>query len=342
VSVCAQALHLVINFGLFRAYRSSAAWAGLALTSALYAFAYTSLAAVARPVYGDGGALVDGGGDLNLGGVTSYYHDLIWLSAAVQLGSLVTRRAWWLFLVVRVVTSRQRCCLTNCYPCQSPCGRSKTRGRDAVHAGAPVSALAALDKRAAAPLCCWQSAGVPGLCHGIGCCSVWQAGLYFYTCGYSLPSSSGDELLLARSWYSGRPWTAVRRPLQNARSAKSWSGRARAACDIGEMRTEGSCARAQSVRGLRVCVKCNARTVNTPLQPTACLYKELHVMYTPPYANAWPPNWMYVQCSCVRPGTKVCPLCRTQVPHQLQKAVQGYKQTSKRTAVFTALHQHGR
>lgn len=95
-----QALHLVVNFGLFRKYNSGFAWFGLLTTSLVYAIAYSALQSVARPVYDESGALVDGGGDLNLGGVTSYYHDLIWLAAAVQIGSLLSRRAWWLFLVV--------------------------------------------------------------------------------------------------------------------------------------------------------------------------------------------------------------------------------------------------
>ena len=47
---------------------------------------------------------MDGGGDLNLGGVTSYYHDLVWITAAYQLLRLITRHAWVLLLVVR-------CCL---------------------------------------------------------------------------------------------------------------------------------------------------------------------------------------------------------------------------------------
>ena len=96
----AQALHLSVNFGLYRKYNSGLAWLGLLTTSLVYAIAYSALQAVARPVYDESGALVDGGGDLNLGGVTSYYHDLIWLAAAVQVGSLLSRRAWWLFLVV--------------------------------------------------------------------------------------------------------------------------------------------------------------------------------------------------------------------------------------------------
>ena len=54
----------------------------------------------AAPLYGDNGELLDGGGDLDLGGVTSYYHDLIYLSAGVQLLSGLTDKAWLAFLLV--------------------------------------------------------------------------------------------------------------------------------------------------------------------------------------------------------------------------------------------------
>ncbi|KAK9830581.1 hypothetical protein WJX81_001121 [Elliptochloris bilobata] len=100
VVAVASALYLIITFGVYHKYSSSLAWLGLLATSAAYAFAYGALSAFARPVHDESGALVDGGGDLNLGGVTSYYHDLIYLTAAVQLGSLITRHAWWLITVI--------------------------------------------------------------------------------------------------------------------------------------------------------------------------------------------------------------------------------------------------
>ena len=43
---------------------------------------------------------MDGGADLSLGGMCSYYHDLIYLAAIVQLASVVTDRIWWSFLLV--------------------------------------------------------------------------------------------------------------------------------------------------------------------------------------------------------------------------------------------------
>ena len=54
----------------------------------------------AEPTYGPSGELVDGGADLSMGGMCSYYHDLIYLAAIVQVASIVSDRIWWSFLVV--------------------------------------------------------------------------------------------------------------------------------------------------------------------------------------------------------------------------------------------------
>ena len=43
---------------------------------------------------------MDGGADLNLGGVLGYYQDLLYICILVQLGSLLTRTFWLVFLTV--------------------------------------------------------------------------------------------------------------------------------------------------------------------------------------------------------------------------------------------------
>jgi hypothetical protein len=57
--------------------------------------------ACAEPTYNETGELEDGGADLNMGGVCTYYHDLIYLSAFVQIVAIFTDRAWLSFGVVR-------------------------------------------------------------------------------------------------------------------------------------------------------------------------------------------------------------------------------------------------
>lgn len=55
-----------------------------------------------EPTYGANGELLDGGSDLNMGGLCTYYHDLIYLAAIVQIGTIFSSRFWMAFLVVRV------------------------------------------------------------------------------------------------------------------------------------------------------------------------------------------------------------------------------------------------
>lgn len=54
-------------------------------------------------MYGPTGELVDGGADLSMGGMCSYYHDLIYLAAVVQVAATFTDRIWWSFLLVRAL-----------------------------------------------------------------------------------------------------------------------------------------------------------------------------------------------------------------------------------------------
>ena len=54
----------------------------------------------AAPTHGEQGEVVDGGADLNLGGVLGYYQDLLYICILVQFGSLLTRSFWLVFLTV--------------------------------------------------------------------------------------------------------------------------------------------------------------------------------------------------------------------------------------------------
>jgi hypothetical protein len=52
-------------------------------------------------VYGAGGELVFSGQDLSVGGVLSYFHDVLYIAAFVQLAGCATDYAWLAFLLVR-------------------------------------------------------------------------------------------------------------------------------------------------------------------------------------------------------------------------------------------------
>ena len=70
-----------------------------AATSSL--FCYSSLNHHGAPTYDPAGNLIDGGSDLGLGGMTSYYHDIIYVSAFV----LITTAAFsdWFWLVALII-----------------------------------------------------------------------------------------------------------------------------------------------------------------------------------------------------------------------------------------------
>jgi hypothetical protein len=83
--------------------RASAEWyqyAALAATVVVYMVTYSSIRFVATPVYNAQGELEDAGADLNKGGVQSYQHDVLYVTAFVQLLASFWARAWLLWLVV--------------------------------------------------------------------------------------------------------------------------------------------------------------------------------------------------------------------------------------------------
>lgn len=75
-------------------------WVGLILTSLAYAFCYKQLASMAKPSYTDDGELIDGGFDMNTGGVCGYLHDIIYITSFVQMASIISDKFWYTYLVI--------------------------------------------------------------------------------------------------------------------------------------------------------------------------------------------------------------------------------------------------
>jgi hypothetical protein len=46
---------------------------------------YSTISSIAAPIYGADGDLLDGGGDLNRGGINGYAHDVLYITAFVQV-----------------------------------------------------------------------------------------------------------------------------------------------------------------------------------------------------------------------------------------------------------------
>ena len=100
----------IVVFALVRLvlYRATARWwhCGLFATAAGSGwFCYSSLAFIAAPAYDSSGALIDGGADLSIGGMSSYYHDVIYVAVFLLVSTALVSDWFWLVgLVVRHVT----------------------------------------------------------------------------------------------------------------------------------------------------------------------------------------------------------------------------------------------
>lgn len=87
------------------AYRASATWwvhwPAFLLATCVSWFCYASLRNVGTPTWDPAGALVDGGGDLTLGGMTSYYHDIIYVAVfCLVTTAFISDWVWLAFLSI--------------------------------------------------------------------------------------------------------------------------------------------------------------------------------------------------------------------------------------------------
>ena len=102
VLVSAVVTFAAVRLGL---YRASSRWWHYPLfvtTSGAAWFCYTSLAFIAAPSYDANGALVDGGADLTIGGMSSYYHDIVYVAVFLLVSTALVSDWFWLIgLVVR-------------------------------------------------------------------------------------------------------------------------------------------------------------------------------------------------------------------------------------------------
>jgi hypothetical protein len=74
-------------------------WPLFAFAACASWFCYASLRNVGAPTWDASGALVDGGGDLTLGGMSSYYHDIIYISVFCLVAAALVSDWIWLALL---------------------------------------------------------------------------------------------------------------------------------------------------------------------------------------------------------------------------------------------------
>lgn len=99
VVLAASVFYAVVRLWLFRSTVTWWHWAGVLLTVAVHAVCYTFISHAGTPVYDQAGELVDGGADLDKG-MVSYYHDILYVTALVQVVAAFTSWGWYLYLSV--------------------------------------------------------------------------------------------------------------------------------------------------------------------------------------------------------------------------------------------------
>lgn len=93
------ALYVSVRLFVRAGTRGAWHWVGLVATLLMHGLSYLAIAAAAQPTYSSTGALIDGGGDLDRGTASSY-HDVLYITCAVQALAAFTDKGWWLYASV--------------------------------------------------------------------------------------------------------------------------------------------------------------------------------------------------------------------------------------------------
>ena len=72
-----QTTYILVRMLIFHSSFTWKHWIGLIVTSAAYFIPYNQLSNMANPTYGDEGELLDGGFDMNTGGICGYVFSLL-------------------------------------------------------------------------------------------------------------------------------------------------------------------------------------------------------------------------------------------------------------------------
>lgn len=80
-------IYTAVRLVLRKGYTNKWHYVGLGATGMLEAFAYSAIAKFAEPEFNEKGEVVYGGADLSMGGMCAYWHDLLYISVFLQVGS---------------------------------------------------------------------------------------------------------------------------------------------------------------------------------------------------------------------------------------------------------------
>ncbi|PSS21058.1 Transmembrane protein [Actinidia chinensis var. chinensis] len=98
--IACNVIYLVVRAGIFRSTFNWRHWLGFMMTCFAYIVPYLQLASMAKPAYADDGELLDGGFDMSTGGICGYLHDVIYITAFVQVTSIISEKFWYIYLVI--------------------------------------------------------------------------------------------------------------------------------------------------------------------------------------------------------------------------------------------------
>ncbi|KAL4428655.1 hypothetical protein ABPG77_009761 [Micractinium sp. CCAP 211/92] len=96
----ANVAFVLVRLVLRRATAGRLLYAGFGLTSILYAVCWSFISKALSPTYGPSGEVLFAGQDRSLGGVLSYFEDVVYISVFVQLAGCATDKAWYTFLLI--------------------------------------------------------------------------------------------------------------------------------------------------------------------------------------------------------------------------------------------------
>ncbi|CAE6167712.1 unnamed protein product [Arabidopsis arenosa] len=100
IMICCNILYVIVRVIISHSSHTWKHWIGLVVTSLGYAIPYKLLDQMAKPSVSDDGELLDGGFDMSTGGMCGYLHDVLYITCFVQLGSIISGKFWYAYLVI--------------------------------------------------------------------------------------------------------------------------------------------------------------------------------------------------------------------------------------------------
>ncbi|BBN17117.1 hypothetical protein MPTK1_7g12130 [Marchantia polymorpha subsp. ruderalis] len=100
VVLCSNAIYILGRIVIFNSSVTWKHYIGMIATSGVYHVTYNWIKDLSLPTYDDKGELTDGGFDLKSPGLCSYLHDVLYVTAFVQFGSIFSDKFWYAFFVI--------------------------------------------------------------------------------------------------------------------------------------------------------------------------------------------------------------------------------------------------